>query len=131
MAVSREQVAELHGEHVEGSFGGAVADQLGGGGRVTGIAILGQRAKAARDVDDARGGRLTQQRQHGLGDRKGAEEVCAQDALDRVEASGRDRAVGGLADARIVDQDVEAAEFVRDGRSRRSDGSMVGRRRWQ
>ena len=42
-----EFVGKLHGKHVEGSFGGAVADQPGGGGWVSRVAILGKRAKAA------------------------------------------------------------------------------------
>lgn len=51
-----EQVGELHGEHMEGGFRRVVADQLDGGGRVSGIAVLCKGAKAAGNIHNARGG---------------------------------------------------------------------------
>ena len=101
-----KQICELHGEHVERSLGGAVANQLGGGGRVSGVSVLGKRAEPAEDIHDTRSRRRVQQRKHSLRDCQSTKEVRAQDPFDGLKPSSRSRAVARIVDAGIVDEDV-------------------------
>ena len=93
---------------------------------MVGITALRERAKVARNVDDARRRSLAEQRKHGLGYGDGAKEVGAKRGLDGVEAAGGRRAVALGGDAGVVDEDVEMTELVVDGLSGSADGGVVG-----
>jgi len=117
---------ELRSEHVEGSLGGAVAEELGEGEGVVGVALLGDGAEAAGVVAEARGGLFPPLRTLGLGAGARADDVGAEGGFDGFERGGGGQAVGVGDDSGVVDEDVKMAEVLVDGGGCGGDGGGFG-----
>jgi hypothetical protein len=118
-------VCELHGEHVERGLRCGIAEIFIGDEFKRRIAGLRERTQSTRNIDNARGWRLAQQREHDLRYSDRADEIHPIVALDRFEAASRGRAVTLDGYAGVIDKNVQMAEVGVDPACRGVDGGRL------
>jgi hypothetical protein len=106
--------SQLDRQHIQGGLGGAVAQELERCIFPPWVGIERQGSEAARYIDDAAGGRFTQQWQHGLGYRERTDEIGVENQAHGIDTGLARWAIGTVRDRCIIYQDVEATEFSID-----------------